>query len=241
MAESYRKAREKLARYEQGMRRRTRGLALRSGERRAVLMLGRKAYRAMRHARPGERTARAAALAARAVRRGMRFSVAASVVEAACAELGDELSGYGARRLRSLAREAVGKVEVDGPRNEEVTMKEAKNRPKRRRGTLSSRALLAHETPLEKLARKRALERLAQALAPHQPVVKRVVARRLLDHAGYDELAEESGLSREEVADILGQMRPWVHRYTCYFKDDWYWVEGARIEVMPLPREKEAS
>ena len=90
------------------------------------------------------------------------------------------------------------------------------------------------ETPLEMFTRQRATQQLRFALAPHQPVVKRCVALRLSKHKSYKALAEELGLSTEQVEDILTRMRGWVSGYTTYFDHDWYWKEGA----VDLPGEK---
>ena len=62
-------------------------------------------------------------------------------------------------------------------------------------------------------------------------MVKRCVALRLSKHKSYKALAEELGLSVEQVEDILTRMRGWVSGYTTYFDHDWYWKEG----VVDLP------
>jgi hypothetical protein len=86
-------------------------------------------------------------------------------------------------------------------------------------------------TELDQFAGARVTEMLRQALAGHQPVVKLVVAERLVNHASFRELAGKTGLSVEEVADILARMRGWVARFTAHFRDDWHWVEGAKLTV----------
>jgi hypothetical protein len=69
------------------------------------------------------------------------------------------------------------------------------------------------------------------------------VARRLLDHAGYDELAAELEVSREQVAGILATRRPLVAKFTNLFAEDWYWLEGGgfdRKQVTPPERTNHA-
>ncbi len=82
------------------------------------------------------------------------------------------------------------------------------------------------ETVLERFTRKRATEQLREALANQMPVVKECVVLRLCEHWPYDKLARKLELTREQVGEILEKVRPWVYRFTTYFEDDWYWVEG---------------
>ncbi len=82
-------------------------------------------------------------------------------------------------------------------------------------------------TAFEEFTRTRATGQLRDALAMQLPVVRHCVARRLCEHASYDDLAEELDLTRGQVAGILEKVRPWGHRFTTYFEDDWYWVDGA--------------
>jgi hypothetical protein len=95
-------------------------------------------------------------------------------------------------------------------------------------------AEVTKETPLERFRRRRAVEQLREALAPHQPVVKQCVAERLCLHRPTAELARELHLTEQQVEEILARVRPWVHRYTTYFDPDWYWQEGG-APVLPVP------
>lgn len=95
-------------------------------------------------------------------------------------------------------------------------------------------AAVVEATPLEKESRTRATEQLRMALAPHQQVVKLLVADRLTRRPSFQALAKRYGLTVEDVADILQKMRGWVAKYTTYYQDDWYWVDGARPKVRGL-------
>ena len=107
-----------------------------------------------------------------------------------------------------------------------------KKRPLRRRAFdlgVSADALLAQDSPLEQIRRRNALTALKRAMEPHQPVVREVVLRRLLDGLSYDELAEQTGLTRDEVTSILADTRPWVAGFTPQFREDWHWLENVPV------------
>jgi len=104
--------------------------------------------------------------------------------------------------------------------------------PRRKRGggpALYDRVTAA--TALERVTRRRAEEMLREALGMHQSVVKECVALRLCKRLGYDEIARELELTREDVEHILSKLRPWVRRFTTFFDTDWYWVESAKPDL----------
>jgi hypothetical protein len=98
---------------------------------------------------------------------------------------------------------------------------------------LSITAVAEVETLLDTHRKRTAAKNLRYALAGHQKVVKLVVAKRLCEHASFDDIAKEYGLTRAEVEDILTRMRKWVYRFTAYFNEDWYWKETGEKYIIP--------
>jgi hypothetical protein len=110
----------------------------------------------------------------------------------------------------------------------------------RRRGTRPARAdslttasVAEVETIVDTHRRRIAAKNLRLALAGHQPIVKRVVAKRLCEHAKFDDIAKEYDLTRAEVEDILNRMRKWVYRFTAFFNEDYYWKETGEKYIIP--------
>jgi hypothetical protein len=165
------------------------------------------------------------------VGRGLTEDQAVDTVHISLTELG---CGFTRERVSALVREALQSRPEPGPAKPvpDRPKVEVKSGKARSLGRLAiSLSEVGKETPLEKFTRTRATEQLRYALAPHQLVVKRCVALRLCKHMTYKELAEELGLSTEQVEDILTRMRGWVAMYTTFFEHDWYWKEG----VIDLP------
>jgi hypothetical protein len=98
---------------------------------------------------------------------------------------------------------------------------------------LSATEVTGQLTPLERFTKRGATEALRAALSGHQDIVKFVVAGRLCTRKTFDDLAQEYGLTKDEVLDILTRMRAWVRRFTTYFDKDWYWVESVGKYFIP--------
>jgi len=196
-----------------------------------AMNLARRVYGLSRR-KTGEELVRAAAEAgAAAVGRGLTEDQAIDTVHISLSEQG---CGFARERVSGLVGEALKRTPEPGPVKPIVDMPEVKvksaGRLKMERVPISLTEV-EKETPLEEFTRKRATQQLRLALAPHQLVVKKCVAFRLCKHMSYGELAEELGLSTEQVEDILTRMRGWVLKFTNYFEHDWYWQDG----VIDLP------
>jgi hypothetical protein len=100
---------------------------------------------------------------------------------------------------------------------------------------LSVAGVTGQSTPLERFTKLGATGALRAALSGHQEVVKFVVAGRLCARKTFDELAQEYGLTKDEVLDIMTRMRVWVRRFTTYFENDWYWKDGMGKYFIPEP------
>jgi hypothetical protein len=117
-----------------------------------------------------------------------------------------------------------------------VIAKERKARRRKSVGRPDAEQFLAENSTALLYRQKRAVEALREALAPHQPLVQACVAHRLLDRWSHERLSERLALTREQVADILEQMRPSVARHTPFFNDDWHWTDGRPLAVAsPVP------
>ena len=115
------------------------------------------------------------------------------------------------------------------------TRRKPQRRGKREPSQLSAAEVTGQSTPLERFTRLGATSALRMALSGHQEVVKLVVAGRLCAKKTFDELAQEYGLTKDEVLDIMTQMRAWVSRFTTYFDSEWYWKEGMGKYFIPKP------
>ena len=71
-------------------------------------------------------------------------------------------------------------------------------------------------------------EELKKALALVKPWARRVVIDKLAKRKSYQELARENEMGVKDVKDILKQVRAFVHKYTTYFDDDWFWRDCAQ-------------
>jgi hypothetical protein len=115
----------------------------------------------------------------------------------------------------------------------------ARRKPQRRGkpapSELSETGVTGQPTPLERFTKRGATAALRAALTGHQDVVKFVVAGRLCAKKTFDELAQEFGLTKDEVLDIMTRMRAWVTRFTTYFDNEWYWKEGMGKYFIPAP------
>lgn len=115
----------------------------------------------------------------------------------------------------------------------------ARHKPLRRArpapSELSAAGVTGQSTPLERFTKRGATDALRAALSGHQEVVKFVVAGRLCAKKTFDDLAQEYGLTKDEVLDIMTRMRVWVRRFTTYFENDWYWKEGVGKYFIPDP------
>ena len=103
---------------------------------------------------------------------------------------------------------------------------------KKKRPDAISYEKVKRETALERVRKAKAESALRECLSVHEPVVKDCVALRLCKHLGYDEIARECDLTREDVADILAKLRPYVARFTTFFQSDYWWTEGARPQTL---------
>jgi len=120
-------------------------------------------------------------------------------------------------------------AEATGKRKKPKLKASARERHK----VLSGAREVLDATPVDRFTRQRAVRMLREALALHQPVVKKCVAERLCNHKSFQQLAEELNLSVDEVKDILSKLRGWVHKFTTYFENDWYWVETGKNYFLP--------
>jgi hypothetical protein len=115
----------------------------------------------------------------------------------------------------------------------------SRHKPQRRgrpaTSELSAAGVTGQSTPTERFTRRGATDALRAALSGHQDVVKFVVAGRLCAKKTFDELAQEYGLTKDEVLDIITRMRAWVSRFTTYFDNEWYWKEGMGKYFIPAP------
>ena len=234
-ARSYALARSRHREYELAMMEALKRPAAQSGNRRTCLNLARRLYRVQLRSREVERLPRIALAAAHACHRGLCPELALSIVRESCRVL----SLPEPARLESTVKRLLRQPESQGkekPMNESPTEVQS-SRPKTarvpRRPARRSDELLKSESALERVRLRNAVSGLRQALALEQPPVRHCVARRLLDHAGYDELAAELGISREQVAGILSSRRPLVTQFTCLFNDDWYWLEDGGFDLKP--------
>jgi len=119
---------------------------------------------------------------------------------------------------------------------EEVAKMPAKKRKAGARRAVPTSRLVSESataTEVDNFSQRRLVQALRGALAPFQPLVRRCVALRLWEHRSFDELAEDLGISRDDVADILTKLRPYVRRFTNYFDQDWYWVDGGKKYFIP--------
>ncbi len=253
----YAAAREKLAEYEQAMKAGLTRLNLDFMNRRMVMNFSRRLYRVHRLAYGPELFERIAAAAVQFVRKGLNSEVATPVVELSCAATGRGISEAELKQLKRVVRKQAGeehrtmereermvegrsqksKIRMQSAEGETAKAAKSAKRIRRRKSPgglgVSAVSVINDRSPLERILRQRAVEGFQNALAVHQPVVKACVARRLLDRLSYEELARELCLRKENVADILEKMRPEVAKFTRYFDDDWYWVEGGSVRVRP--------
>jgi hypothetical protein len=125
--------------------------------------------------------------------------------------------------------QAIASAEATGKRKRPKLKASARERHK----VLSGAREVSDATPVDRFTRQRAVRMLREALALHQPVVKKCVAERLCNHKSFQQLAEELNLSVDEVKDILAKLRGWVHKFTTYFENDWYWVETGKNYFLP--------
>ena len=110
-------------------------------------------------------------------------------------------------------------------------------RPKAADGQMSAVTVTGPLTVREKFRREQAMGALRTALSGHQPVVKFVVAGRLCARRTFEDLAQEYGLTKDEVLDILSKMHGWVSRFTTFFEADWFWKDGLGKYFIPdLPQ-----
>jgi hypothetical protein len=98
---------------------------------------------------------------------------------------------------------------------------------------LSAADVTGQLTPLERFTKLGATTALRTALSGHQEIVKLVVAGRLCAKKTFDDLAQEYGLTKDDVLDILTRMRAWVSRFTTYFDSEWYWKEEVGKYFIP--------
>lgn len=230
MAARYAASQEPFRRYEQGMKQRLAHVCLEYLNRQKVVTLHRKLYRVLRLTYGPDLAPALAEAGARAVREGLKPRLVLEIVSAGCAEMGRELAPGQARELRQVVSVTAANKEGYVEKSEAV---KARTEPVRGRARTVSASALGRETPLEEFRRQRGLKALGEALAMHQPVVKRCVVRRLLDRLSYEELAAELGLTRDQVKEILTGLKPWVFRFTTYFDDDWHWFEGCAPGLGP--------
>jgi len=84
---------------------------------------------------------------------------------------------------------------------------------------------LEERSELEEFQRKKATEMLKQALARIKPWARKVVVDRVARRKTSAQLAEESGMPRDQVDRIIAEARSFVRKYTNYFDDDWFWAD----------------
>ena len=90
-------------------------------------------------------------------------------------------------------------------------------------------AALEQPSDFEEIVRTRATEDLRQALALMKPWARRVVVGKVARRRSYVQLAKQFELRVQDVQDILREARAFVHRYTTFFDDDWYWQDRPSV------------
>lgn len=238
MTSRYAASQESFRNYEQGMRWRLARLMLDFLDRRTVVVLYRRLYREFRRCYGPDLVQALAVPVAGSLRQGLGPDLALEVTRESSEQMGRPLGPVQLRELRRIVRTdfATNKEEnvTKSAVAESVTPKPADARPARRVSrSQEAVAFLMDETPLEVQRRENGLKGLRDALVRFQPVVKRCVVRRLIDRLSYAKLPAELRLSRDQVQEILSQLKPWVAKYTTYFDDDWYWFEGRTPDLGP--------
>ena len=127
-------------------------------------------------------------------------------------------------QARTLLSEKLGE-EAEVPL--EALLARAGPKRRRRKGATSGLSFERVTSPdaFEKEKRRRAEEQLRSALSLLDPVAKNCVALRLSKLWRYDVIADELEITRADVEDILGRVRPWLARLTTYFDADWWWQD----------------
>ncbi len=90
-------------------------------------------------------------------------------------------------------------------------------------------AALEQPSEFEEIVRKQATESLRQALALMKPWARRVVVGKVARRRSCTQLAKQFELRVQDVQDILREARAFVHRYTTFFDDDWYWQDRPSV------------
>jgi len=224
------KAGEDLARYEAAMSDTLAGVQ-RPNRRRAT-GLSRRVYALVRKQQGEELVRRLAQAMSDSTRAGLSRRAVLKIVVAGCRAMERAL------RPGELARLEPGAQSAAEPDSREGTMTKKPKRAvpaTRLAGELG--AITAGLDELDDYRFRRSAPHLTAALATMDPVTRRVVSRRMAGRASYAELAEEFRLTIEQVSSLLTEARAVVRRYSAYFDDDVFWVEGAlpRAELSPGP------
>lgn len=167
-------------------------------------------------------------------RPGSSTAVDSDVLEAAIAEIEEQVRSLVAPECDSDARQASGHpaLRANGS-NAESVVGHRRGRSRLKKGTARRRAaesrMLAASFLYEEIREEKAQAALAAAMAQQHPLVRECVCRRLLDRWSHERLALELGLTRRQVESILNRLRAWVARFTDYFEHDSYWLEGDTI------------
>lgn len=173
----------------------------RSLEKKAMLDLARAVFGEFRRSMDVRKAAR---LGAERVRRGHDAAMVRLCLEASWAALGGAAADWAAQLDDAVLRLRRGRALARPGRN---ALLELQDEP----------------TILEETRLSFAAKHLKAAISSLRPVERQCVIGRLARKMGFDELAQELEITRDDVAEILGRAKRLVQAHTTYFNSEWYW------------------